>query len=125
MKNAILVGALIFSILSILPAAANAAHDSEYCNQNQMQGNECAIERADAADKELNRLYKEILSRQDDEQKKQLLEAQRAWVAYKEKECKWEADQYKGGSISPMMYSACLERLTNERNSYFKMLADQ
>ena len=44
-----------------------------------------------------------------------LLEAQRAWIKYKEAHCKAVAYGYEGGSMKPLIACSCLEELTNER----------
>lgn len=112
----------VFLVLLLSQSAASAAtiHDEEYCNENQAQMAECATERADAADAELNQLYKELMSQQAADSKQQLRDAQKAWIVFRDKQCAWEADQFKGGSMRSMIYSDCLRRLTIHRNTYFQ-----
>ncbi|RYD54818.1 MAG: DUF1311 domain-containing protein [Sphingomonadales bacterium] len=43
------------------------------------------------------------------------LASQRAWIAFRDKQCVIEAGQYAGGSMQPMVRAQCLTRLTKER----------
>ncbi|MET0309075.1 MAG: lysozyme inhibitor LprI family protein [Sphingomonas sp.] len=43
------------------------------------------------------------------------LESQRAWIAFRDKQCVIEAGQYAGGSMQPMVRAQCLARLSKER----------
>jgi uncharacterized protein YecT (DUF1311 family) len=64
--------------------------------------------------------YKLALAKQDSTGKKLLVEAQRAWIKYKETNCKSATDQYRGGSIQPLIYYSCLTELTEERTGKLK-----
>jgi uncharacterized protein YecT (DUF1311 family) len=44
-----------------------------------------------------------------------LREAQRAWVTFRDLACEVESLVAEGGSMQPMIYSACLTTLTEER----------
>jgi uncharacterized protein YecT (DUF1311 family) len=44
-----------------------------------------------------------------------LREAQRAWITFRDLACEVETISSEGGSIRPMEYSNCLERLTWQR----------
>ena len=53
-----------------------------------------------------------------------LLEAQRAWLKYRDASCKLEGDMLIGGSMLPMVVSFCLARMTEARTEELKNLAD-
>ncbi|NSX54394.1 lysozyme inhibitor LprI family protein [Parasulfitobacter algicola] len=44
-----------------------------------------------------------------------LLTAQRNWLTFRDTQCMAERNFYRGGSIEPMIYFVCLERLTERR----------
>lgn len=57
--------------------------------------------------------------------KKLLLEAQRAWIKYKETHCKLVAKAYEGGSIQPLIYATCLTSITEDRIEELKKLIEE
>lgn len=89
------------------------------CSQlvTQTELNQCAGANYEAADAALNKLYRQSLAGQADAaSKRRLSEAERAWIAYRDRECAFEAGpQQGGGSIWPMEMSNCLENVTVER----------
>ena len=52
--------------------------------------------------------------------KKLLVGAQRAWVAFRDAECKFSASGVAGGSVYPLIYSNCTTELTKARVEAFK-----
>ena len=89
------------------------------CSQltTQMELNQCAGANDQAADAALNKLYRQVMADQTDAASKaRLTEAERAWIAYRDKECAYEVGpQQDGGSIWPMEMSNCLEAVTAAR----------
>jgi len=73
-----------------------------------------------AADATLNQVYKQLVAKLDDEEKAQLKEAQTAWLKYRDSNCDFVADQYKGGSMRPMIYAICLTDVTINRTAELK-----
>ena len=53
-----------------------------------------------------------------------LTKAQRAWVAFRDAECKLEAAGEEGGTAQPMIYSQCLSRLTQLRTEQLQKRLD-
>ena len=51
-----------------------------------------------------------------------LKEAERAWLSYRDIQCKAAGQQYEGGSMSPMIYSQCLTTLTEHRIADLKSI---
>lgn len=83
----------------------------------QMELNACAGVNLQAADAALNKLYRRVMAEADDAAaKEQLKDAERAWIAYRDKRCAYEAGpREEGGSIWPMEMSNCLEQKTAAR----------
>ena len=53
-----------------------------------------------------------------------LLEAQRAWLAYRDAQCRLEGYAFLGGSAQPMIVSGCLATLTRQRTQELRDLAE-
>ncbi|MDB6074456.1 MAG: hypothetical protein JWO89_2096 [Verrucomicrobiaceae bacterium] len=79
-----------------------------------------AASNAAKADKALNQAYKELLATLDPDGAKLLKESQRAWIAYRDAEAKFAADEAREGSMSPMLYAGALGYLTEERTQHLK-----
>lgn len=84
-------------------------------DMNICWGNE--YKKADAA---LNKTYQELAAMLDEGEKTQLKTAETAWLKYRDTNCEFVADQYKGGSIRPMIAAICLADVTNNRTTELK-----
>jgi uncharacterized protein YecT (DUF1311 family) len=74
------------------------------------------LEKARAsADAELNRLYADVRKRLEEDERKQLVAAQRLWVQYRDANCAAEKGLYGNGTGSGPAYLACLEAMTRAR----------
>ncbi len=85
--------------------------------QTQAEMNQCAGREYKAADVALNQVYRQLVSMLNDEEKSQLKEAQTAWLKYRDTNCDFVADQYKGGSMRPMILGYCLADMTRNRTT--------
>jgi uncharacterized protein YecT (DUF1311 family) len=105
---------LLFSTLAHAVDCDNAT--------DQTTMNQCAAQQNKAADKELNALYQQITTRlkSNPDSKKLLIGAQRAWVAFRDAECKFSSAGVEGGSVYPLIYSNCVTELTKARVETFK-----
>ncbi|MBV7554671.1 DUF1311 domain-containing protein [Pseudomonas sp. PDM28] len=105
---------LLFTPMAVAVDCDNAS--------DQATMNQCAAQQNAAADKELNALYQQITSRfkGNPDNKKLLVGAQRAWVAFRDAECKFSASGVEGGSVYPLIYSNCVTELTKARVQTFK-----
>ena len=95
----------------------------ENCESADRLGLElCAVAKFRAADAELNRVYRELNSRErsDEENRHLLREAQQAWLAYRDKTCAWESDTARGGTAATLFAVNCLHEVTEERVSALK-----
>jgi uncharacterized protein YecT (DUF1311 family) len=85
----------------------------------QMAMTICAGRSAKQSDRQLNIAYKKVqkLYRADDRDQRlnKLIDAQLAWIKYRDTTCDWKASKYSGGSIAPMIYANCLDQLTQQR----------
>ena len=89
--------------------------------QNQAEINQCAYQEYSREDAELNWVWKEIQrsftrDRWDQKRKAALLASQRAWLAYRDKDCEGAVGtEWEGGSGRPMAVGFCLTALTKAR----------
>jgi uncharacterized protein YecT (DUF1311 family) len=112
-------GLLAVVFLLALGGAASAKDCAEALTQVEI--NQCSQEAFQKADAELNSKYREIVKRLDGAGGSELFrEAQRAWLPFRDAECKFSASTYEGGSMQPMALSTCLEELTKKRIADFE-----
>jgi len=107
------------TLILAVPLLAGAARADDCANaQDQATLNECAGKAFDAADAKLNDAYKQIEGRLKDDaaSKKLLVDAQRAWIAFRDAECGFQGGpRDQAGSMYPMVVAGCQESLTDIR----------
>ena len=119
----------------ILFAAALQTDPLIDCTQapfSQAELNECFHKRYQQADRALNAQWPKTveaarrLDKAMAELRKpafdRLLNAQRAWLRYRDETCGWVHDGF-GGSIAPMNYYACLADMTVARTKELELLS--
>lgn len=84
-------------------------------SQTQAAMNATAAAEAKAADDALNTRYQSMMASLSSGSRLRLREAQRAWIRFRDLECRLETGKAQGGSAYPMVQSGCLARLTRER----------
>ncbi|MDP3525254.1 MAG: lysozyme inhibitor LprI family protein [Hoeflea sp.] len=121
----------------LMLGASASAEDLPDCidPQTQMEMTYCAHLDYEEADKDLNALWPSVVAaaRQNDEyvgeQAKSmgvpttveaLRAAQRAWIAFRDAHCQYEAYEMFGGSAQPMIGSLCLAHMTRQRIEVLK-----
>ena len=110
----------LFTLSLVGLAISSAALAQDACNSpraTQYDLNGCADASLKRSDAEMNTLYRRIRLRlkDDPDTLKQLVAAQRAWLAFRDAECAFASSAESGGSIYPMVYSNCLDGLTHKR----------
>jgi uncharacterized protein YecT (DUF1311 family) len=118
--------------LLLAATAPAAAQDDVDCNNQMAQQvmNICAAKDYEAADAELNTVWKQaravakdLDAELSDDLKgadKALLAGQRGWIAYRGGECEMAGFEARGGSMEPMLVSGCLADLTRKRTQELK-----
>ncbi len=101
--------------------------------QSQLEMTMCAGQDYSKADAELNVAYakaRAVMKSYDADlppgqrgAAKALLEAQRAWIPFRDAACKAEGYPFEGGTIQPMIVAECLARLTRRRTEDLRALA--
>lgn len=111
-------------LLALTPLLFTTVAHAVDCDNatDQATMNQCAAQQNKAADKELNALYQQITTRLkgSPDSKKLLVGAQRAWIGFRDAECKFSASGVEGGSVYPLIYSNCITDLTKARVEAFK-----
>ncbi|TGQ36440.1 lysozyme inhibitor LprI family protein [Mesorhizobium sp. M00.F.Ca.ET.216.01.1.1] len=112
------------TLVLIVPLLTGVARADDCANaQDQATMNECAGKSFTEADKKLNDAYKQIEGRLkgDAAAKKLLVNAQRAWVTFRNAECAFQGGPPDmAGSMYPMVVAGCQEVLTNNRLKDFQ-----
>lgn len=108
--------ALLLSTLA--PAAAVDCSNAD----TQTEMNQCAGESLKAADQALNKAYGDLMSGfgEQEDLKKALREAQRAWISFRDAECDFRTFSSRTGSIYPTLRAGCLEDLTRARTEQLR-----
>ena len=88
--------------------------------QTQLEMNMCWGNQYKVADAELNAAYREFAAKLNAEETAQLKAAQLAWIKFRDANCEFVADAYKGGTIRPMIAAMCLADVTSARTSELK-----
>ncbi|MEP0915191.1 lysozyme inhibitor LprI family protein [Leptolyngbya sp. DQ-M1] len=84
--------------------------------RSQFDLNFCAAERVKTAEQQLNQAYQRAIAKfKGTPQEAQLIAAQSAWTKFRDADCAFVRDRFKGGSMAPMVYSSCIARLSQQR----------
>jgi uncharacterized protein YecT (DUF1311 family) len=93
------------------------------CGGAQMSLNRCAEYHFIERDLELNDAYRDLKKNLDGRDLDKLVVAQRAWVAFRDRECEFSASDVEGGSMHPMVALICEREMTEERIAQLKTYA--
>jgi uncharacterized protein YecT (DUF1311 family) len=97
------------------PPTASRAPDPCADAQTQLALTECADRRYREADAALDGAYGRLLTALDDPHRERLKAAQRAWLAFRDAECRLAASVALGGSMEPQLELACRKDMTEAR----------
>jgi uncharacterized protein YecT (DUF1311 family) len=111
---------LLILIAFAATPAQKAKPDPCSNQQSQAEMNICAGKEYKAADADLNQTYQKLSAMLEAEEKAQLKDVENAWLKYRDLHCEFVADQYKGGSIRPMIHGLCLADVTRNRTAELK-----
>ena len=118
MRKLLSLGALIF----LLASAAAPQGGQHPCagEGTQFEATQCAGREYKKADAELNRVYQQVLRQEDAGGQARLKTAQLAWLKFRDTECEYEAGDYIGGTMRPMVEAFCLAAVTEARTRQLK-----
>jgi uncharacterized protein YecT (DUF1311 family) len=95
------------------PAAAQANTCQDPQDQSTM--NRCAYESWERVDRTLNQIYQSTIARLSPGQQQQLVAAQQAWIAFRDRHCAFTSGTFEGGSMQPLIEWSCKESTTQDR----------
>jgi uncharacterized protein YecT (DUF1311 family) len=115
-----LIGTLPFILMMslgmiVLAQAKPNCNDTASLTQRDL--NICADQKAKAADAKLNQVYRQLRAKykSDPAVEDTLITAQLAWIKFRDENCAFAQKRFERGSIAPLIYSSCLERVTTDR----------
>ncbi len=88
---------------------------------SQAEATGCAHREYQAADAELNKVYKQLVSKLDAGQQEFLKKAETAWIKYRDADCEYEDSFYAGGTMRPMINYFCMARVTRARTAELRL----
>ena len=118
MKRFVLGLAVAVALAPAAWAGGTALYPTKDCGKEtaQMALNQCTGDNLTAANAALGEIYRKLLAIESDPKaKEQFKDIERAWVAYKDKQCQWETQGDEGGSIWTMEYNQCEIEKTDAR----------
>lgn len=80
----------------------------------------CANASYEAAQRELDSAYQNLLQRLDSSQREKLRVAQRAWLQYRDANAQFQASLAQGGTLAPLIRTTVLAEMTKARASELK-----
>ena len=113
------------------PALADDIPGCDNESLNNMELDQCAGKAFKAADKELNAIWPQVLAAIDSraadmpadaakDWKTSMIDAQRAWVTFKEDDCNAVQYEWYGGSGASLAVTSCLYHHTADRTADLK-----
>lgn len=108
---------LAVALLAVAPGAPAGAKDCTASSQAGLDA--CAGDAYKAADARLNATYRQVAARLagDAAARELLVAAQRAWIGFRDAECRFRSSGVAGGSAQPMVVTQCLTGLTEARTT--------
>jgi uncharacterized protein YecT (DUF1311 family) len=99
---------LVTEAFTLLPCPADPVSTLE------LEG--CAEHRIVRLDRQINADAKALYaSMSDPKAREHFVDAQQAWIAYRQAACLSEADAYAGGSLEPVVFANCELRINRQR----------
>jgi uncharacterized protein YecT (DUF1311 family) len=109
---------LMIALLLISGAGSAYALDCKNA-ANTLEMNQCADIEQKQVEQKLNAVYQKTLKEfggaDDAGTKAALINAQRAWVKFREADCKAEYKKWEGGTIRSVMFSGCMQDRAQKR----------
>ncbi|MCW6036900.1 lysozyme inhibitor LprI family protein [Spirulina subsalsa FACHB-351] len=93
---------------------------------SQWEMNVCADQAAKEADARLNEVYRQLRVKvSGTPQESRLIEAEKAWIDFRDKDCEFSRRRYDGGTIMPMIYAMCVNDLTQRRTEQLEAYLEE
>lgn len=120
--NLAVLSAAALLLIPITPAAAlpdNELAQEINCRnpRSNVEYKECAYRAYQAADRRLNQVYQQVISPLSGEEKQTLIDAELAWIKFRDLHCEFQVYGSRGGTGYGGFLSECLEQVTRERTA--------
>ena len=128
--NIAAASALFLATSTALLAASETDMSKEYttcmdkANGVNPDMTDCILAETKQQDARLNENYKRLTSKLSEERKKALLEAQRAWIRFRDANCTFWDDP-AGGQSAAVTAKECILTMTADRASELELADDQ
>jgi uncharacterized protein YecT (DUF1311 family) len=110
-----------FLICAAAPVGPKAQTRDPCKGETTADMKQCAARNFKKADDELNKVYRELMSKLADEgHKASLKTAQQTWLRYRDSNCDFEAYLNRGGTIYSVVVSDCMSTMTVSRTKEMK-----
>lgn len=93
--------------------------------------NECAQQEQRAVEAKLNQVYQKALksvseptTEQDAETKRKLIQAQRAWVKFRDADCEAVYSRFADGSMRNIMFMGCMQQHAERRIADLEFISE-
>lgn len=122
MRNHIRTSPLLVALLGALAACQGAWGTEAPCTEAATTARmvECAGDRFQGADRELNRLYRELSASLDERRRDQLRVAQRAWIGFRDAQARFAGSLAEEGSLSGVLELEEKAALTKQRIEHLR-----
>lgn len=117
--SSIIVSLLLISSVSFVDASIKLPSCMDKA-KTQFDLNMCSMKLAKISQDSLNKLIKQLHHKFKDHQT--LDKAQTAWSKYQKLHCQFISQQFAGGSIQPLEYNGCIEKLNWQRVDDLKVM---
>jgi len=104
------------ALLALVLSSLLLASPTPVLAQSQQEMNREAEDGFRRADVELNRVYQELLPRLPGPVREKLIDAQLAWIRFRDAEAEARAWEFEGGTMYPFLYYSSLEDTTRQRS---------
>jgi uncharacterized protein YecT (DUF1311 family) len=115
----------LFGLTMLLLAVVAGGHQTQKrdpcMGETTLEMKMCSATKYKQADDELNKVYRQLMSKLDDDgHKASLKTAQQAWLKYRDNNCDFVSYLYRGGSIYSVIVSDCMTSMTISRTKEMK-----
>jgi uncharacterized protein YecT (DUF1311 family) len=109
----------VFAGLKQSEAAPNIiAQQGSICNgSTTIEINRCLRLNYEVADKKLNKVYQQVMSKLSRQERSKLIKVQRQWIKTRDRQCDREVSINRGGTGYSGFLNQCLERKTRQRTA--------
>jgi uncharacterized protein YecT (DUF1311 family) len=113
-----MLAAMFFFVVMVPGLSASERDCKEAVSTAEMRT--CANERYQAADGELNRVYRQLASQLSDQRRAKLKAAQKAWIAFRDKNAAFVASVVEDGTMYPIVEVMELTATTKQRTEQLR-----